>query len=106
MNSCQMVRSDCNWSLGLDETMTEKSIQRAYLTLIGNANNFIYIENQFFCSSPAGEPVINHICEALIEKLITKICNKEKFKVIVLMPLLPGFEGNINDASGNCIRIV
>jgi len=50
----------------LDEDSTEISIQFAYITLINNAEHYIYIENQFFISSTAGECVKNQIAEALI----------------------------------------
>src|ERR1700744_4148525 len=41
----QILRSSTQWSPGVD---LERSIQDAYIASIGNAEHFIYIENQFF----------------------------------------------------------
>jgi phosphatidylserine/phosphatidylglycerophosphate/cardiolipin synthase-like enzyme len=46
--TCQIVRSACNWSVGLQKT--ERSILEAYYDLIDNAKHYILIENQFFIS--------------------------------------------------------
>jgi len=64
---CQVIRSASNWSMGLraDKESIENSIQVAYVELIKNAKHFIYIENQFFISSTAGDPVTNEIAHAL-----------------------------------------
>ena len=86
---CQMLRSSSSWSLGLKEANYEESIHIAYVQLINQANHFIYIENQFFISSLAGKPVKNIIGETLVSRIKKAAKNKEKFKVIVVMPLLP-----------------
>jgi phosphatidylserine/phosphatidylglycerophosphate/cardiolipin synthase-like enzyme len=44
----QLCRSSCSWSTGI--LNVEHSIYNAYLELISNAEEFIYIENQFFMS--------------------------------------------------------
>lgn len=95
--NCQIVRSAGLWSMGLEKK--EHSIHAAYLHLILEAKNFIYIENQFFISSTAGCPVKNQIAQALIERIKIAAAEKENFKVIVIMPLLPGFQGRIQDSS-------
>ena len=47
----------------------------------------------------------NKIVECLVER-ITRAHNKgEKFRVIVVLPLLPGFEGNIADPASTVLRI-
>ena len=94
---CQVVRSAGMWSLGLDKP--EHSVHAAYLHLIAQAKHFIYIENQFFISSTAGRPVKNQIAQALVERIKIAAALRENFKVIVMMPLLPGFEGRIEDSS-------
>ena len=98
----QLVVSCGLWSYG---SATEMSIFSAYLHLIGEADHFIYIENQFFISSTAGPPVQNTIAEALIERI--KVAHKEgtPFKVIVVMPLLPAFEGSIDDPAAKVLRV-
>jgi phospholipase D1/2 len=90
------VRSAGPWSLGLENA--EHSIHAAYLHLIDEANHFIYIENQFFMSNTAGSPVKNQIVQALVERIKIAASLHEPFKVIVMMPLLPGFEGKIQDS--------
>lgn len=45
----------------------------AYLELIKNAQHFIYIENQFFVSSVAGDPVSNQIASMIAERIIEAI---------------------------------
>lgn len=88
---CQMLRSASFWSLGLKSENFENSIYIAYLALITNAESFIYIENQFFISSIAGfpVPVKNKIAEALLERIKRAAAENQRFKVIILMPLLP-----------------
>jgi len=86
---CQMLRSASLWSLGLKRENYEDSIYIAYLALITNAENYIYIENQFFISSLAGAPVKNKIADALLERIKKAAADNQRFKVIILMPLLP-----------------
>lgn len=83
----QLCRSSCTWSTGIKTV--EHSIYNAYLDLIMRAKDFIYIENQFFMSHE------NFISEKIAERIRLAYTNKEKFKVIVMMPLLPGFEGDV-----------
>lgn len=105
--SCQVVRSAANWSLGLraDKEYLENSIQVAYVELIKNARYFIYIENQFFISSTAGDPVTNEIVHALAFRIEKAHLMGQDFKVIVFLPLLPGFEGEVEDPQSTVLRI-
>ena len=100
---CQVIRSAGTWSLGLNEP--ENSIHRAYLHLIDEADHFIYIENQFFISNTAGTPVKNGIAQAIVERIKFAARHKEKFKVIVVLPLLPGFTGAVDDNSASVLRV-
>lgn len=102
---CQIVRSASNWSCGLDVNRYENSIQFAYLQLIEDSKYYIYIENQFFISSLAGGSVENNIAKALLYRIKKAHANKEKFKLFVVMPLLPGFEGDIADKAASVMRI-
>ena len=86
-HTCQFLRSSCMWSTGVDRK--ECSIMNAYIELIKGAKHFIYIENQYFLSKISGSPCKNPILETLIDKIIEKISNKEKFRVIVLVPIEP-----------------
>ncbi|KAG1897846.1 uncharacterized protein F5891DRAFT_1046379 [Suillus fuscotomentosus] len=93
----QAVRSVCDWSHGV---LTEHSIQNAYIQLINEANHFIYIENQFFISNTREEgPVKNQIAKALVERIIKAAKDDRKFKVIVVIPELPGFAGDVKNDS-------
>ena len=103
-NECQILRSSGEWSMGLHEK-SEKSIQMAYIELIGQAEHFIYIENQFFVSSTAGEQVNNLIAQAIVDRIIKAFRESRKFLVIIVLPLLPGFEGEIDDERANLMRI-
>lgn len=98
-----MIRSCGTWSHGLDES--EHSIRNAYIELIDQADHFIYIENQFFISNTAGKPVKNEIAQVLVERIKIAAQRGEKFRVIVVMPLLPAFEGNVDDPNAAVLRI-
>ena len=91
--------------MGLRPTETEKSIQNAYLEMIKRAKHFIYIENQFFVSNSSGKPVSNQIAEALVERICRAIEENENFRVVIVIPLMPGFEGEIYEKSSNLMRI-
>ncbi|KAJ9656452.1 hypothetical protein H2198_004910 [Neophaeococcomyces mojaviensis] len=94
--SCQLVRSCTKWSNG---TSTEHSVQNAYIDLIKNAKHFIYIENQFFITATGDKqkPVKNMIGKALVERIIRAASNKEQFKIIVNIPSVPAFAGDLVD---------
>ncbi|KAF6747521.1 phospholipase D [Ephemerocybe angulata] len=89
----QVVRSVSDWSHGV---LTEDSIQQAYIKLISEAEHFIYIENQFFISATEeGGIVKNLIAKALVDRIIRAAQEDKKFKVIVAIPELPGFAGDV-----------
>ena len=58
-----------------------------------NATSLI-LQNQFFISSLPEDNVINDIAERLRLRIARAYKEKKKFRVIVVMPLLPSFEGN------------
>ncbi|MCQ2816136.1 MAG: phospholipase D-like domain-containing protein [archaeon] len=97
----QVLRSGCSWSIGLKQT--EHSILNGYYKLIDGAEHFIYIENQFFVSRSWDESerngedlseVVENQIAYHIRKRIERAINEEKdFKVVVFIPLLPGFAG-------------
>ena len=100
---CQLVRSAGLWSLGLEST--EHSIHSAYLRLIDRADHFIYIENQFFISSTAGKAVKNQVVQALVQRIKVAAQECQPFHVMVVLPLLPGFEGAVDEASAAILRV-
>lgn len=53
----------------------------------------------------AGDSVKNLIAETLVRRIEKAYKTGEKFKVIVVMPLLPGFEGSIDDPNAGVMKI-
>jgi len=93
----QVVRSVCDWSHGV---LTEHSIQNAYIQMIREANHFIFIENQFFISNTKQSgPVKNQIAAALVERILSAARSGKKFKVVVVIPEVPGFAGDVKGES-------
>ena len=97
----QIVRSSGWWSSGLVDT--ETSIYQAYQNLIRNARHYVYIENQFFVSS-LGSFVKNRVVDALYHRIRKAIMNKEKFRVIIILPVHPA--GSVKLASTRYIMKV
>jgi len=91
---CHVLRSLGRWSAGLLET--EKGIADAYKHFIENAQHTIYIENQFFVSGMRGNGrVSNTLAQSLYSRIMKAAVNKSKFRVLVLIPLLPAMEGPV-----------
>ncbi|XP_050974455.1 phospholipase D1 isoform X2 [Labeo rohita] len=99
----QVLRSVCQWSIGTK--VHEESIHLAYVSAIQNSKHFIYIENQFFISC-ADKSIHNSIGDALTERILRAYREKKKFRVYVVMPLLPGFEGDISSGGGQAIKAI
>jgi phospholipase D1/2 len=93
---CQIVRSVSKWSHGIG---TEHSIADAYINVIKNSQHFVYIENQFFitATSDAQKPVRNKIGAAIVERILRAARAGEKYKIIVIMPAVPAFAGDLKD---------
>ena len=89
----QCVRSVSFWSCGT--RTVEHSIQNAYVHMIESAQHLIYMENQFFISIAQDSTIKNGIGEALYRRIIRANINREKFRIYVVVPLLPGFS-NVN----------
>lgn len=91
----QLCRSCCDWSAGHP---TEHSIQNAYIDAIGNAQHFVYIENQFFITATSDEqdPVKNKIGGAIVDRIMRAHNAGDNFRVIVLMPAVPAFAGDLH----------
>ncbi|CAH2244300.1 jg2602 [Pararge aegeria aegeria] len=106
--SCQVLRSVSCWSCGfLDPDTVEQSIHEAYVDTINRAQHYVYIENQFFITlSRTSQTVRNQIGEALFNRIMRAHRAKETFRVFVVMPLLPGFEGEVGAPSGTSLHAV
>lgn len=96
--NCQIVRSSAKWSNG---TTKEHSIQDAYAAIIKNSEHFVYIENQFFITATGDsqKPVQNKIGAAIVERILRAARAGEKYKVIVVIPSVPCFAGDLGDDS-------
>ncbi|KPI38498.1 Phospholipase D1 [Cyphellophora attinorum] len=94
--NCQLLRSCTKWSNG---TATEHSIQNAYISLIEQSEHFVYIENQFFITATGDKQksVKNLIGKALVDRILRAARNGQKYKVVVLMPAVPAFAGDLRD---------
>jgi len=82
LRSCKVLRSVGPWSL---TSTLENSIKDKYIELIYEAERLIYIENQFFNAPGVAQAIADRIGQALDDDL--------EFRVIVVLPQWPGFEG-------------
>ncbi|XP_017794602.1 PREDICTED: phospholipase D2 [Habropoda laboriosa] len=106
---CQVLRSASSWSAGfLDSETLEQSIQEAYIQAISKAERYIYIENQFFITlaSMKRTAVKNRIGETLLKRILRAHREGAVFRVFVIMPLLPGFEGEVGGPTGTALRAI
>lgn len=102
----QLLRSSGGWSLGLKEP--EHSIQNAYLKAIEASEHFVYIENQFFITSTTldGAMIENKIGDALVERIMRAHRNRELWRAVILIPLMPGFESQVDLPDGSSVRLI
>uniref|UniRef100_A0AAQ4QTP4 Phospholipase n=1 Tax=Gasterosteus aculeatus aculeatus TaxID=481459 RepID=A0AAQ4QTP4_GASAC len=100
----QVLRSAADWSAGIK--YHEESIHTAYVHVIAKSKHYIYIENQFFISCADNRTVYNKIGDAIIERILRAYKEGKKYRVYVVTPLLPGFEGDITTGGGNAIQAV
>lgn len=90
----QLTRSCCPWSSG---HAVEHSIANAYIEAISKARHFVYIENQFFITATSDQqrPVENKIGAAIVDRIYRAWQEKSNFHVIVVMPAVPAFAGDL-----------
>ena len=90
----QICRSVSKWSHG---TETEHSIANAYREIISAARHFVYIENQFFITATdhSQKPILNMIGRAIVDRIIRAHNRAERFRIIVVIPAVPGFAGDL-----------
>lgn len=92
----QVVRSSADWSSGI---LTEQSIQNAYCQVIRDAKHYVYIENQFFITATGEKqaPIHNQIGAAIVDACVAAGKEGRKFRVIIMIPAIPGFAGDLRD---------
>ena len=104
--NAQLCRSVSDWSIGF---LPEHSIQNAYIGMILDAKYSIYMENQFFIAGGKDlyvERFHNEVGDAIVERILRAARANEKFKVVVFIPALPGFPGNIKGDDAVGIRAI
>ncbi|XP_037728372.1 phospholipase D2 isoform X2 [Drosophila subpulchrella] len=112
--TCQLLRSVSAWSCGFIEAdLVEQSIHDAYIQTITKAQHYVYIENQFFITMQLGmgvpgahNNVRNQIGETLFKRIVRAHKERKPFRVFVIMPLLPGFEGDVGGSTGIAVRAI
>ncbi|XP_017292411.1 phospholipase D1-like isoform X1 [Kryptolebias marmoratus] len=98
----QVLRSFSDW---LPKMKVELSIKEAYIDTIEKSEHYIYIENQFFITCADGV-IENEIGDVIVKRILRAHREQKKFRVFVVIPLSPGFEGDIKTASGNAARTI
>ncbi|KAF2087356.1 phospholipase D/nuclease [Saccharata proteae CBS 121410] len=101
----QLTRSCGKWSHGVE---TEHSIQNAYCQVIRDSKHFIYIENQFFSTASCDDqgPLKNKIGAAIVERIIRAHRNGEHWKMIVVIPAIPAFAGDLRSDESLSTRAI
>src|SRR5205823_4683354 len=83
----QILRSLGRGNGGDKHQGTEQSILAAYLNAIRTAQNFIYIENQFFISKVGKEQEpVNLVMQTLAERIEQALAHHERFLVVIVVP--------------------
>ncbi|KAM8770748.1 phospholipase D1 isoform 2-T3 [Rhynchonycteris naso] len=100
----QLLRSADDWSAGIK--YHEESIHTAYVHVIENSKHYIYIENQFFISCADDKIVFNKIGDAIAQRILRAHRANQRYRVYVVIPLLPGFEGDISTGGGNALQAI
>lgn len=62
--------------------------------------------NQFFISCSDGRTVLNKVGDEIVDRILKAHKQGQCFRVYVLLPLLPGFEGDISTGGGNSIQAI
>ncbi|XP_040858866.1 phospholipase D1 isoform X2 [Ochotona curzoniae] len=100
----QLLRSAADWSAGIK--YHEESIHAAYVNVIENSKHYIYIENQFFISCADDKVVFNKVGDAIAQRILKAHRENQRYRVYVVIPLLPGFEGDISTGGGNALQAI
>ncbi|KAG2173548.1 hypothetical protein INT44_007139 [Umbelopsis vinacea] len=103
----QILRSSSSWSIGYRDRV-EHSIHDAYVKSIQESEHLVYIENQFFITSTVigSTTVENKIGDALVERIIRAHEQGHKWRAIIVIPLVPAFQSNVDEPDGMSIRMI
>uniref|UniRef100_A0A8C0X266 Phospholipase n=1 Tax=Castor canadensis TaxID=51338 RepID=A0A8C0X266_CASCN len=100
----QLLRSAADWSAGIK--YHEESIHSAYIHVIENSKHYIYIENQFFISCADDKVVFNKVGDAIAQRILKAHREGQRYRAYIIIPLLPGFEGDISTGGGNALQAI
>uniref|UniRef100_Q9Z280-2 Isoform PLD1B of Phospholipase D1 n=1 Tax=Mus musculus TaxID=10090 RepID=Q9Z280-2 len=100
----QLLRSAADWSAGIKHH--EESIHAAYIHVIENSKHYIYIENQFFISCADDKVVFNKVGDRIAQRILKAHREGQRYRVYIVIPLLPGFEGDISTGGGNALQAI
>ncbi|KAK4166516.1 putative phospholipase D1 [Cladorrhinum sp. PSN259] len=102
----QILRSASTWSLGIEDT--EHSILSAYIKMIDDSDHFVYMENQFFITSTEtlNAKMVNGVGDALVRRILRAHENGEDWRAVILIPLMPGFQSEVNEQDGSSVRLI
>ncbi|PNI37345.1 PLD2 isoform 6, partial [Pan troglodytes] len=64
------------------------------------------VQNQFFISCSDGRTVLNKVGDEIVDRILKAHKQGQCYRVYVLLPLLPGFEGDISTGGGNSIQAI
>ncbi|KAI8576832.1 hypothetical protein K450DRAFT_255206 [Umbelopsis ramanniana AG] len=103
----QILRSSSSWSIGYRDRV-EHSIHDAYVKSIQESEHLVYIENQFFVTSTVigNTTVENKIGDALVERILRAHEQGDKWRAIIVIPLVPAFQSNVDEPDGMSIRMI
>ncbi|KAI4589810.1 hypothetical protein MJG53_000859 [Ovis ammon polii x Ovis aries] len=63
-------------------------------------------KNQFFISCSDDRVVFNKIGDAIAQRILKAHRESQRYRVYVVIPLLPGFEGDISTGGGNALQAI
>jgi phospholipase D1/2 len=80
----------------------------AYVESIRESDHFIYIENQFFITTcQSGDTRIeNGIGDALVERITRAHARGERWRAVIVIPLMPGFQNTVDATDGTSVRLI
>nr|GMD43767.1 phospholipase D zeta 1-like isoform X2 [Ipomoea batatas] len=65
------------------------------------------IQNQFFISGLSGDEIIqNRVLDALYKRILLAYKENKCFRVIIVIPLLPGYQGGLDDSGAASVRAI
>ncbi|KAI0837866.1 phospholipase D/nuclease [Hypoxylon sp. FL0890] len=101
----QIVRSSADWSSGI---LTDHTIQNAYSEIIRSAQHYVYIENQFFITATGDQqsPIHNTVGRAIVDACVRAGKEGRKFRVIIVIPAIPGFAGDLREDAATGTRAI